>query len=313
VSAIYGALYVLFLQPPPNEFVDPSETTGAFGLSQPTSAAYSLLAMMCFGQIRWRDSPILLLNAFTLLALQVRAEWLGLAVAGGLWAVLNRRVGRTVAVAGMFVAVLAMIQLVGINMEGRIGNVTFAESAARIVAPFSADLATRLSPEHAETHIGTGQWRTDWWSLVWANVNADPTRFIFGYGFGFPLRSLVYTAGMTEMSARTPHNVFFYALGYTGWIGVLLFFGLQASIGLLAWRTFKTTGQSFAVVYWVASLVVSSLSNLFETPFGAIPFYLVMGMAIAPIIPRYLGEVSSANARGKSSGGNRQGLAGAGG
>jgi len=42
-----------------------------------------------------------------------------------------------------------------------------------------------------------------------------------GHGYGFPLGDLVpYLEGEF---IRTPHNEFFYALGYTGWIGVLLF------------------------------------------------------------------------------------------
>jgi hypothetical protein len=38
---------------------------------------------------------------------------------------------------------------------------------------------------------------------------------------------------------RTPHNIFYYALGYSGWLGVLLFFSLQVACGALVSRVYK--------------------------------------------------------------------------
>src|SRR5690606_39928801 len=45
-------------------------------------------------------------------------------------------------------------------------------------------------------------------------------------------------------STRTPHSVFYYALGYTGWVGVILFAALQYAILAHLWRSYRLTGQA---------------------------------------------------------------------
>lgn len=92
--------------------------------------------------------------------------------------------------------------------------------------------------------------------------------------------------GVTNLSGtlRTPHNIFFYALGYGGWIGVALFFLLQVSLARLLLRAYRVTGQPFGLVFWAMSLSLAFFGNFFETPFGAIPFYLLTGLAIAPVL-----------------------------
>ena len=76
---------------------------------------------------------------------------------------------------------------------------------------------------------------------------------------------------------RTPHNIFYYALGYSGWLGVFFFFSLQAACGALVWRAYKLTGQSFGVALWASTLLTAFFGNAFETPTGAIPCYLTLG------------------------------------
>ena len=83
---------------------------------------------------------------------------------------------------------------------------------------------------------------------------------------------------------RTPHNIFYYALGYSGWLGVLFFFSLQAACGALVWRVYKITGQSFGVVIWASTLFTAFFGNAFETPAGAIPCYLTLGLIIGPTL-----------------------------
>jgi hypothetical protein len=83
---------------------------------------------------------------------------------------------------------------------------------------------------------------------------------------------------------RTPHNVFFYALAYGGWTGVLVFFGFHFALGALQWRVFRLTGQPFGFLAWLLILLAALFGNVYETPFGAVPAYLIAGMAAAPII-----------------------------
>ena len=100
----------------------------------------------------------------------------------------------------------------------------------------------------------------------------------FGHGYGFDLFVLApddVRAGQAE-EIRTPHSVFYYALGYTGWVGVALFAVLQFAILRLLWRSFRLTGQPAGVVCWVMGMAMACFEAGFETPYKAIPFYLLM-------------------------------------
>jgi hypothetical protein len=50
------------------------------------------------------------------------------------------------------------------------------------------------------------------------------------------------------------------------------------------WRAYCRTGQPFGICYWVMILTWAHFDNFFETPFGAIPFYLLIGMAVGPLL-----------------------------
>jgi hypothetical protein len=108
-----------------------------------------------------------------------------------------------------------------------------------------------------------------------------PKTFI-GNGYGFPLKDLVpYLKGM---DIRTPHSIFFFALGYSGWIGVFLFLSLQASILGMLWRVYRLTGQSYGLAIWISTLTASLFGNSFESPMGSIPSYLGIGLIIGPVL-----------------------------
>jgi len=105
-----------------------------------------------------------------------------------------------------------------------------------------------------------------------------------GYGYGFPLGDLVpYLEGQF---IRTPHNTFFYALGYTGWIGVALFSLFQIQIFRLLWKAYRADGKPFGIIYWVSMMTFGMFFPLGETPYGAIPFYLVIGWCASPLLFR---------------------------
>ena len=118
----------------------------------------------------------------------------------------------------------------------------------------------------------------------------------FGHGYGFDLFGLApdeVRQGQGDWDVRTPHSTFYYALGYTGWIGVALFGWLHFAIFRLLWRSFsELTGQPAGVVFWVMAMVRVSFEEGFETPFKAIPFYLLWGMTMAAAL-RWQGEVQA--------------------
>jgi O-antigen ligase len=109
----------------------------------------------------------------------------------------------------------------------------------------------------------------------------------FGHGYGFDLFGLAPAEvryGQEDWEVRTPHSVFYYALGYTGWVGVVLFAALQLAILRLLWQSFRLDGQPVGVLFWVMGMAMASFEGGFDTPYRAIPFYLMVGMAAAPAL-----------------------------
>ena len=284
VNGIYGVTYVLFIQKVADfdALSINDEHPGVWAFGQPGASVFSIIGLLCFEKRIWVVVPLVLLNGFTMLGLQVRSEWLALAAALLVWGLLHRKFGHVIAVWVAIFAVLWAIDTSGVRIPGRVSDVSFRETVTRIIAPANLDAAAQLSRD-AKDHEGSVLFRTIWWKAIWSDSNSDPRLFLIGYGYGFPLRSLVADWDPTK-DVRTPHNAFFFALGYTGWLGVLAFFAWQAAIGWAAWTRYLWDGESFLFLYWLAALIIGLLGNNFEAPFGAIPTYLICGLGIAPAL-----------------------------
>jgi O-antigen ligase len=172
-----------------------------------------------------------------------------------------------------------------IRPAGRSGDsVSLSDNLARVVAPIDLELAKELSP-NAAWHAGTAEWRALWWKEIWLYAHSTPMLEAFGHGYGFDLFGLApeeVRAGQEGWDVRTPHSVFLYALGYTGWVGVALFGLLQIAILRLPWQSYRVGGQPAGVVFWVMGVAMASFEPWFDTPYHAISFYLLMGKSIAP-------------------------------
>jgi hypothetical protein len=143
-------------------------------------------------------------------------------------------------------------------------------------------LAAEFTP-FAESNASTFEWRTNWWKAIWRNSYKDPETAVLGGGYGYPLVNLVdYLRGQTFL--RTPHNMFFFALGYGGWMMVGLFALLQYFVLRLLIKTWRLTRNPFGPVFWTAVIIWSLFGDSFETPYGAIPFFIVAGATIAPLV-----------------------------
>ena len=75
-----------------------------------------------------------------------------------------------------------------------------------------------------------------------------------------------------------------YALGYTGWLGVMLFLTLHLTLGGLLWHCYRVTGQAFGFCFWVLVMIRSNFDIFFESPYFAIPYYIVIGICLAPVL-----------------------------
>jgi hypothetical protein len=284
VNGIYGVLFIAALRHVPT-------TIPGFGaddvplFSPPAGQVVVIVGLLCLERDLRAVWFVLLLNVMITLAWQVRSEWLGLAVAVLTWAALTGRLGRVIVMGMAGLAVFGALALADIRLPGRTGEVSISDNLARVIAPINLELAKELSPR-AKYHADTAEWRELWWKEIWRSVHSNLMLEAFGHGYGFPLVSLAPAEGERGYgeAIRTPHSVFYYALGYTGWVGVVLFSVLQFAIVRLLWRSYRLTGQAAGLALWVMGIVRFFFEEGLETPMKAIPFYLLLGMAMGPAL-----------------------------
>jgi hypothetical protein len=296
VNGLYGLMFLVALDDV--QAVVPGSDVQLFG--KPVGSAAAILGLLCFEHNLRRVWPLLALNITVALIMQWRTEWLGLGLGILAWGFLTGRFGRVVAMGMTALIVLGMIELADIRVVGRSSTVSLGETVARVIAPIDVELAKQLSP-HAERHAHTMEWREKWWAEIWRSVHSTPMLEAFGHGYGFDLFALApedVREGQVE-EIRTPHSVFYFALGYTGWVGVILFVVLQFAILKLLWRSYQLTRQPVGVVWWVMGIAMANFEAGFDTPYRAIPFYLLWGMALAPGLA---GERSTSTHRANAGG-----------
>lgn len=286
-NAIYGIAYILFLNqlgwtlPGVSNQVEP---VPIFGL--PQYSFVILLGLLAYEPDLKKVWHLLALNAFVLLGMQIRAEWLGLAVGLFLWGWLTKKLKRMMMGGAVIVLLLALMfvanfRIAGPEVQGG-GDISARDLVGRAMAPVDPDMAEEYTSFY-RTDVGTTVWRTVWWIAIWQSVNESRATSLVGFGYGFPIGDL--SPFITEgQFIQTPHNVFFYALGYTGWIGVLLLVLFQFELVRVLWKTFRRTAQPYGLVLWSAVLAYALFSSFFEAPYGAIPFYLLTGWIVAPLL-----------------------------
>jgi len=284
-NGVYGFLYILMLSRIPL-FIPGQQGDAATVFGQPWGAALSLLALLCFEKRLERVSIPLALNTFVLLGMQVRAEWIGFFVGLMFYAFMTRQVQRVITGIGMAVVLLAIGYVADFRMPGALsragGVISSREIVARALAPLDPQQAENLT-RNAKTYSDTAAWRTNWWKAIWVSVHNDTETAAIGHGYGYPIVDLVpYLKGRYWL--RTPHSIFFYTLGYGGWLHVLLLVLLEASMVRLLWRSFTLTGQPYGLVAWAVISAWVFFDSSFESPFRAIPFFLLTGMAMAPAL-----------------------------
>lgn len=293
-NGLYGAVFILFL----NRFAWPmpgteSSPSAVALFSSGWGSAVALLGMFAFEPTLSRVWYLIVLNSLVLLGLQIRGEWLGFALGLFVFACCTKRLKRIegVAIAGMaLVAVLILMSIGDVSFptpEGRGGGrISLNYLIARATAPIDRRLAETFAPlDTVHTFAANVDWRMNLWSSVWHDVNQSPSTAFFGLGYGYPMWTFVEQL-RSKAPLQSTHNDFIYALGFTGWIGATLFVLLQLEIARLLFRSFRATGQPFGLMAWSALVTLSMFESFFESPFGAIPFFLLVGIAIAPALLR---------------------------
>ena len=281
---IYAPAYILFLDNV-NMLMPGSDGVSVFG--QANGGGFIILSLLCLDPKPGRWWPVMAVAAAAFLAAQVRAEWLGMAVATMIWGVLSRKMTRVALIAAGIFAVLAIGALLDVNLPSpgeRGGAISSTEIVARGLAAVSPDMARDLTgSDNVNFYSGTIKWRKMWWHAIWANSQENYTNLLIGPGYGFPLRNLVNY--LREISG--PANAAQYFL-LCSWLQRLDrridLLSLQAACGVLLWRTYRVTGQAWGLAVWASGLTAAFFGNVMETPAGAIPFYLTMGLFVGPAL-----------------------------
>jgi hypothetical protein len=255
---IYAPAYMLFL----NKLtltMPGSDQVPVFG--QPAGGGLIILALLCLDPKPSRFWAPMAIAMAMLLAGQVRAEWAGMALALLIWSTLSKKM-TNLALLGIGIAILLAIGSVfDINIpaaQERGGNISSREIVARGLAAINPTLAADVTGStYVGFYKGTITWRENWWSAIWANSRRNYTNLLIGPGYGYLLKDLVnYLKGTGDL--RTPHNIFYYALGYSGWIGVFLFFSLQAGGSVFS----SSSPCRLPVAPWRGALTKSPASPL---------------------------------------------------
>jgi len=281
VLGIYGICYLGFLsdqsqltgglEPPPNVF------------GQPNGCAMIILALLAFfPDLRTIAIP-LLLNAAVVLGNQRRAEWLAFGVALVILSMLTRRMQRLL----LTVALLAGLLLVGLITDFKIpapnirgGDISARAIVGRAIATVDKRAAAQFTRE-AATLSGTVDWRTGWWKNIVHAVHESPGTSIYGFGYSYPIWDL-HPEGIPNI--RTPHNIAMFALTYGGWLGVLVYYAFHCQLGWCLWKVYRLNGNAFGISLWIVLTVWGPFDNFLEAPFGAIPFYILCGIQLAPLL-----------------------------
>lgn len=152
---------------------------------------------------------------------------------------------------------------------------------ARLISTLDLDLAVRifkargykLEADELTEEAGTATWRKTIWTNAMRSLNTTPL-MLMGMGGGASLEKLTPNGEVIY----TPHNFTIFAIYYTGWLGLLifLFFLLALQFKSQSLRDPYLRTMSMAMI-WVCTLSATT-GNFMETPFGAITFYLFVGL-----------------------------------
>ncbi|WP_045876761.1 O-antigen ligase family protein [Pseudofrankia sp. DC12] len=284
-NATYGIAYAVFLNKlqvtvPGN----PGAPLFDLGL---TNAAMAILGLVVYHRRSKWLIPLVLLNVAVLFGHQIRAEWLALIVSLVIYCVLTRQYRRLAAGLGVILVFATVITIINVKIPGptdRGGAVRPTDVIGRAVGSVDPELASQFtSADRVEGANGTAQFRQAWWHGIWHSATSDPTFLFFGHGYGFNLQTLA-PPGNVDTTVRSPHNIIFYSIGYTGFVGVALMALLFYAIARQLWTVYKRTGNPVGLALMALMVTASQFEPFLESPFGAAACYLTLGMCLAPLM-----------------------------
>ena len=180
---------------------------------------------------------------------------------------------------------LAVVTLVGLRVEGRLGEVL---SVDFLVHHFLAIFGVCAGEYEAVCAAAAGvDQRLGWWQNIFDQMLADPFKLLLGIGYGVTLTDFYATGGT---AVREPHNSYVTILARTGMVGAVCWLLMMVSLvhrwhlsfrhcKRLAWRE----GQNrlmLLMVFFICMWVLGIGEDAFEKPYNTIPFYFFWGIVV---------------------------------
>lgn len=162
------------------------------------------------------------------------------------------------------------------------------------ISAVSAHLGSIVNPVRAVSNLpdaGAYKWDNNRFRLVWwKNVALETWEKspVVGLGFGADLAAgflqAYYPAESDEFNTRSPHNIALTAFGRMGLLGLAAWVALTLAIGRAAWHAFRHDPNPATWGLWSLVLVVlvsAHFGVVLEGPMGAVPFWVLLGLASA--------------------------------
>ncbi len=251
------------------------------------STAFVLLGLQSrTGPIRKTLFVILFFAAFFLLSSQSRGAFITMLVGIAVVAVGDLKRTLLKVLIGGAVALTAVLAIMLIEPEARVGPtqraVSFEQIKANALSIFSSSDEPYLN--------GTKSWRLLWWRDI-VNYTIYGDYIWTGKGFGRNLADEDGYQVTADHSLRSPHNAGMTVLARMGLPGLATWVLLQATFSgrlIILFRRSNNLGDVFfarltlwVLAYWAAAIVNMSFDPYLESPYGGIWFWSIMGFGTA--------------------------------
>lgn len=177
--------------------------------------------------------------------------------------------------AGALVALLLIVSALGIQIQGRMGPVTFGFIGEQI--------QTVLNVGNANTRMSHEEDRADWYGQVWKRITSSPANMVVGEGYGQALINFVNEEGIP---VRQPHNSSLTVLARLGFVGLAMWISFLGMVLLRYIRYLRKRSapeEIRATVLWlficfILYVMTFSVQPTLEFSHGAMPFYFLIGL-----------------------------------
>jgi hypothetical protein len=169
-----------------------------------------------------------------------------------------------------------ILTIFGMNLQGRIGPVNLAF----IIEHFQSIFLRPGNPL-----VGSTQWHLALIPEIIGRVTSSPWRLIIGEGFGEPLIDFIVAGGV---AVRQPHNTHLSVLARLGLVGLVFWILFLVRVGTILVRcarrgprgTFEHNLWLWLLLFFVSGLAFTTFQPWLEFPYGAIPFYTIIGFGL---------------------------------